>query len=45
MTERNKKVDQTESGLEHLPDDYAIYPHRDHVKADAMPFELADYGG
>lgn len=44
MTERNKKVDQTESGLEHLPDDYAIYPHRDHVTADAMPFKLADYG-
>ena len=44
MTERNEKVDQTESGSEHLPADYAIYPHRDHVKADAMPFKLADYG-
>ncbi len=44
MTKRYEKVDQVESGLGHLPDDYAIYPHRDHMTADAIPFKLADYG-
>jgi hypothetical protein len=44
VTERNKKFDQTESGSKHTPDDYSIYPHRDHIKVDAMPFKLADYG-
>ena len=44
MTERKEKTNKPESGAEDLPGDYAIYPHRDHVTADAMPFKLADYG-
>lgn len=44
MVERNEKANKPESGSEGLPDDYAIYPHRDHVTADAIPFKLADYG-
>lgn len=26
------------------PDDYSIYPHRDHVTQEAIPFILGDYG-
>lgn len=44
MAKQNEKADKPGSGSEELPDDYAIYPHRDHVTADAMPFKLADYG-
>ncbi len=44
MTKQQKKVDDTGSDSKHQPDDYAIYPHRDHITADAMPFKLADYG-
>lgn len=44
MAKQNEKANKPESGSEGLPDDYAIYPHRDHVKAGAMPFKLADYG-
>lgn len=44
MAKRHKEVDETESVPKHQPDDYAIYPHRDNITADAMPFKLADYG-
>lgn len=44
MTKRNKKANKPESESEELPHDCAIYPHRDYVTADAMPFKLADYG-
>lgn len=44
MTRQKGKSGHAESDSVHRADDYAIYPHRDHVTADAMPFKLADYG-
>jgi hypothetical protein len=44
MTKRYERVDHVESGAGRLPDDYAIYPHRDHTTAATIPSKLADYG-
>jgi hypothetical protein len=44
MSKRYERVDHVESGVGHLPTDYAIYPHQDNMTAVVIPSKLADYG-
>lgn len=44
MAKRKTKTKRPEAEQLGTPSDYAIYPHRDHVKSGSIPFILADYG-
>ncbi|MFU8865800.1 MAG: hypothetical protein ACNA7O_17970 [Rhodobacterales bacterium] len=44
MSKKRFKNERSDSEAINSSKDYAIYPHRDHVKADSFPFFLADYG-
>lgn len=44
MTQQKPRTDSAGQSSQLPPDDYSIFPHRDHVTQEAIPFILGDYG-
>jgi hypothetical protein len=45
VREKHDAAGELSSCSKFSSDDYAVYPHRDNVKLDAIDFALGDYGG